>query len=259
MYKKQLANLVFSSFIINNCNAENSIIINYPKRSSLSILSEENSSNILEINNYSTILSPLNYSANSLLIFDLDDTLFVPFNDSFLGSSSWFYGLVNQEMEKRKVSFIEACDSVYPLFLRTQQNLRIQPIENQVPQLLSALKAKGITIIGLTARRPCAADLTINQLKKIGIELGFLSLKNTFRSKNFIYKGGIIFASENNKGKILNEFLYETKNIISERYNEIVFFDDKLKNVQEVNKELKIFGIKYKGIHYNRLKHSSKL
>src|SRR3990167_4835978 len=54
-------------------------------------------SRIIVSNDHSQILPLLN-SKNSLVAYDIDDTLFTPTKGTVLGSSSWFYKTVQQVM-----------------------------------------------------------------------------------------------------------------------------------------------------------------
>jgi hypothetical protein len=61
-----------------------------------------------------------------------------------------------------------------------------------------------------------------------------------------LYKQGILFCLQPNKGKVLITFL--------ERINweplKVVFIDDKIDNLQSVQEELKVKNIEFVGLHY---------
>ena len=73
------------------------------------------------------------------------------------------------------------------------------------------------------------------------------------------FQGGVIFAGElNNKGEILASFIDKYEEVIKKNIEEVIFIDDSMKNVSDVEEKIKKRGINYKGIHYTKLNYLEK-
>jgi len=129
----------------------------------------------------------------------------------------------------------------------------VKLVENNTSSIIQELQ-KFCTVIALTARSKRIISTTINQLKELGVD--FSQEKIAQKKINFekfpyptFFKGGIIFCSDNNKGKILKEFLKQT-NLNPKK---IIFVDDKEKCLTRVESALKNKHIKFTGLRYGFL------
>lgn len=173
---------------------------------------------------------------DTLLVFDIDSTLLMP--TTYLGSDPWWDHLIDKYI-KAGSSKQEALEKAAKDWRDSQKDIQINPVEDITPALVSEFQKNNIKVFALTARGFPIADLTINQLANNQIDFQKSALTKQIEIKlqdkyPALYKKGVLFVGDNNKGILLLKFLeklkYKAKNI--------VFVDDKLKNVQNVNEAL---------------------
>ncbi len=114
--------------------------------------------------------------SNSLVVFDLDDTLiqgiaFAP-DDIKLGIRKTWY-LINTALEKATTDAQKAL--VYAKLFKMKPEL----VEQEAPAIIRHLQHNNVKVIGLTAsfagldnanrHRPCNADMRITHLRLVGI------------------------------------------------------------------------------------------
>lgn len=203
----------------------------------------------------------------TLGIFDIDETLLVPLDPSF------------QKLNIEK--HIEIITSIKSGLSLEQQDLlgnlalfasSSQLIEsNEAPLLIQAIMKKNIRLMALTAamtkkfEEGYLPEARYIELKKNGIdfsdgfrEIQYLCLSNlkSCHGSHPVFYQGVLCSNGDHKriegavtkGEALIEFL----NSVSWKPSKIIFIDDKLYNLEEMEKTLKEFddGITYQGLHY---------
>lgn len=212
-----------------------------------------------KVYDYCDELVPSKFSRKSLLVFDIDDSLYTPKNGQMLGSSSWFYKTNQKLIENNKFSdFKEASDYTYPLAILLQHHTPVMPVQPELPFLLKQLQDEQILMIGLTARRPSLSTRTLTQLEELDISsLGIRNVPSfSFSNDSAVYEKGVIFAGENQKGLILKEFLEFSSPFLtnlSTSFDEIYFYDDHESHVTKMEHVVKSMGLNYYGRHYTRM------
>lgn len=185
-----------------------------------------------------------------LVVWDIDNTLAHPIGR--IGSDEWFTYLLEQELGKG-LDFSRALHNVLPVYCEVQLHINLQLVEQGAPQLLKQLQHEGVAMMSLTARSLPLVNRTISQLADIGIDfshnhLGPEILLRELRGQ-YVYKRGILFSGQNNKGDALVDFLHQI-NVVPTR---VIFIDDKLKNLRDVEDALNKVGIPFYGIRYSKL------
>lgn len=182
----------------------------------------------------STLSSSLQTSqaASTLVFFDLDNTVGYCKATTY-NPYTW--------------AKLLTCSSQHSVFDRMHHMLALEPIEPTLPQTIKDMQAQGIIVVGLTARPHFILDATLNQLQKIDIQFS-----NThpapcnFANPAVQYENGVIFCGNTNKGDALVQFL--------QHYNltpdQIIFFDDMKKNIEEVDAALKNVNMDGLCVHY---------
>jgi len=203
---------------------------------------------ITESNRLSAILdyvSPLN---NTLVIFDIDNTLARP--EIELGSDEWF---CHQIAQKKEEGFddLTAIYYVLPLLFYAQFNIDLEPTENGIPELIQYLIDNDIAVMALSTRSLPIVERTLEQLHNINIyfcmpDVEPHDLVLPMHHPCF-YKEGILFAGNNDKGQALHAFF----DIMNYHPETVVFIDDKLKYLLSVEKTLEKFQIPFVGIRYS--------
>lgn len=207
------------------------------------------SSIIVESN---TIKDVLNYTKNdqTLVIFDLDNTLVYPKKD--VGGDAWFSYQMKQKISTG-MSYEDALAVVLPLFFNVQDSLTLYPVETETPNILNFLEKQGIIALGLTARSLPLIARTHVQLKEAGLRLTKSPIFDRELSFNFnkpaVLNHGIMFCNNVNKGTVLINVL----RTCDFKPTTIVYVDDKLSHLLEVQKECLDNNIHFIGLRYGKL------
>lgn len=191
---------------------------------------------------------------NTLVIFDLDDTLIRGFGAA---TDEWFRTHVKELVDTGKPTS-EAIDMVLPAYTAAQCTTRVQFVENSAPEILTKLRTRKIRTIALTSRgRKELFAATFRQFSDLGITfiqedpawqriVTLEPLRGETR-----YQDGVIFCDGNNKGTTLEVFFER----LGYRPAHIIFIDDSLSNLQAVEKLAEKLHIRFNGLHYVRVQH----
>lgn len=187
---------------------------------------------------------------DTLVLFDIDNTLAHPVGT--IGSDEWFGNMVKMHQSQGK-NFIEAINLVLPIYHEVELQIPLQLIEQTTPQPLRDLQQEGYDVMALTARSLPLVNRTISQLADINIDFSHNHIGPTYAIRQaphiYMYKRGILFSGDNNKGEALIDFL-DSCEIAPIK---VVFIDDKMKNLHAVEAAVEARGIKFVGIRYGRL------
>jgi len=203
---------------------------------------------IIETNDLSEILK--HAKQNSLVLVDLDNTVARPTDDADgVASDGWFSSLFK---EHKDISL------VLPHYHLGQNLVWLQPAANNTIHVLEELKKSGATLLGFTARDLFVAARTHEQLEHAGI-----SLENKRTPKKdfvfpdhqngtpVIYSKSIVFCGNNTIDAVLPSVVQKFKKTsLKSKPVEIIFADDKLKNVEIVQAAAEKEGLDFVGIRY---------
>ncbi|MFC1870704.1 DUF2608 domain-containing protein [Candidatus Dependentiae bacterium] len=204
------------------------------------------SNRITDIYNY---IKPNEYNENLLVIFDIDNT--VGKLSTELGSDQWFYAKVDNLKASGK-TVDEAIQLALPELFHVQFHSWMEPVEKDTVQVIKNLQDKGVTVIALTARSLELTQRTIEQLHHMGI---YFTKTDPYEcplthghghGKAGLYIDGIIFSGNHSKGEMIVSWFKQIKY----RPKKIIFVDDKLKNLQSVEKALHNRDYPFIGIRY---------
>lgn len=189
-------------------------------------------------------------NTSTLIVFDIDNTLIMP--PTHLGSDQWFYAEYNKNIQQG-LNKKKAIEQILPLNKHLQDNIIMQAIEKNTAPLIQNLQKKDFTVIALTARPTNLADISIRQLKNVGIDFSRSIPYDHPLQLNYnnevSYQNGIIFCTGKDKGKALVTFLY----YIDYQPKKIVFVDDKLKNIHNIERAVCGQDYPFIGLHYTYL------
>jgi FMN phosphatase YigB (HAD superfamily) len=214
---------------------------------------KEAHSTVVESNRITDIylhLTPEEYTKDTLVIFDICNTLAAPPTD--LASDQWFSALFNRGMNNG-YSVDEALGAALSPYCYAQHHRWMVPIEPDTVSMVKSLQKRGITVIALTARGLYLYYRTLEQLNKIDIDFTHTSPREAvapYGVKNqSLYSHGIIFAGSLNKGDVLTHWLEQ----LQFHPQKIIFVDDKLKNIESVADAMKKANYPFVGIRYGHL------
>jgi hypothetical protein len=187
---------------------------------------------------------------DTTIIFDLDNTIMEPVQT--LGSDQWFSYRMN-EYRKQGYSDQEALQKTMAEYVAIQNITRMKLVEPVSFQLIAELQKRGIPIIGLTTRSLILAPVTIRQLNSIGVDLSKTAPSQGEmlfeKESNIQFQQGILFTSGTDKGsaflRMLEKSGYQPKKIL--------FVDDKMSYLQQVEKVCLDRCILFTGLRYGYL------
>jgi len=202
---------------------------------------------------------------NTMIFFDVDDTLIVSENKSFwskniIQNQDFLYNLNSKTIYNPKNSKEKPT-----AYYRSIWKIREDPmlIENDSAQIIRELQTRGVKVLACTAL-PAREDFLINylpewrfeKLKVVDIdfsasnvadaELTHLQDSNGGYTYHPILYKGILCTGRLNKGVVIGQLL-DTLGI---KPTKIIFFDDSVKRVEEVKAEMCTRGIPFIGYEY---------
>lgn len=201
-----------------------------------------------------------NASEDSLIIFDIDRTLVKPQEENSFNNESlrFLKARIDQYLKKTKnyANYINLLRIVY----KFKQILT----EECIVKIIDNLQEKNIKIIALTSCYTKPNDVIIYGKYKFELLKDFkIDFSTSFKINNFKftnlptvnesypeYYKGIILTNTIEKGKVLTEFFKQVK----WQPKEVIFFDDQLTNLLNVEEHLKSLDSKIKYIGYHFIK-----
>lgn len=215
--------------------------------------SDKHNTTITESNTITKIydyLAPEDYRTDTLIVFDIDNTLATTPTD--LGSDQWFTALIHQKITEGH-SAAEALQKSLAPYYYVQHHQWLVPIEPETVSTIKTLQNKGITVIALTSRGLYLLYRTLEQLQRLDIDFAKTGPPASIAPFGIhspaLYINGIIFVSMHDKGAVLAHWLTQ----LNFHPHKIVFIDDKLKNIQSVEQAIKKADYPFIGIRYARL------
>ncbi len=200
-------------------------------------------------------INPAHQKNDILIVLDIDNAIAQAFTapdyGDYLGSDQWFKEMV-KSYEKQGFSTECAINEVLPLYFAIHHHYPLIPVEPTTVSCIKCLQTKA-QVMSLTARSPQFSARTLEQLHAIDIHFDRAPVHGTdlplAHTHPALFKEGILFAGNNNKGDILLTFL-ETINYVPKQ---IIFVDDKEYNVRAVEKAAESKKIPVVGIRHSKL------
>lgn len=204
---------------------------------------------------------------DTLVLFDLDYVLFAP-RDRVLRYAGEENNYRSKHFKAIFTDFqgkeIALGNSKVPmaeyLISKILSSSKVELVSVHMPSFVNELDSRKITVIGFTANGSGKNGIVQNEAE---IHLSRLkSLGYNFKDNGDLLKGDfpecisrVIFTNNTDKGKVLLGFLEQ----LNKNYKNIIFVDDRLKNLISAQKVLKNHQINYLAIHYTELKDKNEL
>lgn len=200
---------------------------------------------IIELASMESILPHL--KEDTLCIFDIDNTIMRPTQQ--LGSDEWFEWRI-RDYEQKGMESKTALKHALSDWMSIQNVTRVMPVEPSSIDIIQGLQTRGYCIMGLTTRGLGLSTRTIEQLEILGLSLNLTSPSShelfLMNERGVLYREGILFTAATHKGKALIKFLH----LLGMKPRHIVFINDKLSHLQEMQESCDSFDIDFLGIRY---------
>lgn len=195
-----------------------------------------------------------------LLVLDLDNTVQEPGSGNtrqLLGSDQWFEAYLKRECTRHK-DFATALNLTLAVYDYIQIHSTMKAVEPNTPSTIQIIKDNKIPILALTTRGGDLMPATLRQLGSLDISFEnglfanltfMLEDRGKVGSRAGLVTNNIIFCNGRDKGACLKQVLDR----VNLKPPKIVFVDDKLKNVQQMQKMCDATRIPYLGLHYTYL------
>ncbi len=183
---------------------------------------------------------------NILVVYDFDNTLMAM--DQDIGSDQW-YNWQSELIRNKKMKFAVATtrgglfDVHYKIFALGKMHV----VESQIPRVVKEIQQMKIKSIILTSRGSVLRNDVETELGDADMEFKSSAFgpsggyPSTFlpegieNAREISYMDGILMGSGQNKGKILKSVLKKAQ----AQFKVIIFLDDTLKNIENMENELK--------------------
>lgn len=203
---------------------------------------------IVETDNFEDLLIPYAALGKVLVVCDIDNTLLR--GSQQLGSVAWsdhfFDQLIKKGIPYHEASLIESM-----IWQAIQPNLKVVTVDPKASAVIAKLQEQNIHVIALTARTPKEATYTFPQLVSLGIDFNYPAIAKqqlTLDNHPVLYEKGIIFATPFIKK---SQALFAFLEIHGIKPSCIVFADDKLGHVQDLEKACAERSIEYYGFRFS--------
>lgn len=185
----------------------------------------------------------------TLLLVDIDDTCLIPCQT--LGTDVWFIDIYN-DLKKSGLSNEDALDQALAKWEAIRHLTQVKLVEPCCSEVLSSLQQEGVTLMALTTQGLALATRTQQQLASLGIHF---SITAPCKGQDFyfdnghgvLYRNGIFFTSGTPKGPGLETLL----GFMDLQPSAIVFINDKLTHLRDIERSVEKMGIPFTGLRYS--------
>lgn len=207
---------------------------------------------IVETNRFDDILTYINQVSphKTIVVCDLDNTLIIPCE--LLGSVAWAEYLQHQ-LQSKGVSKKDSEVIEHILWKTIQPHIEVKTVDPKTSEVINELKKRQIPILGLTARFPEDSWFTFAQLQSVDIDLSLqkdlpqVSLQLPLEPYALYEKGVLFSTTINKKSAVFIKFLELHKMDLGC----VIFLDDKLHHVEDVENACKKLGIECIGVRFS--------
>lgn len=203
------------------------------------LLASTLSSKIIEINNFKDVLKYT--TKDSLVLVDIDNTLLT--TAQTIGSDQWFEYLVKNNI-KNGLSRYDSREQAFSSWRYVQTYSKVKLIELDTPNILRNIQDNIGHVFVLTARSGTIHELSVKQLNSLSMDFSY-----NRKNGQAIYNKGIISSERADKGGAFLNFL-KLSNLDLNKINNIIFIDDKFRNLEAIKKTVSSIGKSYIGLRY---------
>jgi hypothetical protein len=198
---------------------------------------------IVEIKSMKEVIPYIN--SRTLIVFDIDNTILEPVQT--LGTDQAFGYWVEQEVKKGKPKDVAVVETFKKAMLVAPVS-EVRAVERKTPEFIAALQSSGLPVVALTARPGNWVRGTLKQLASLNVSFKHSAPRlPKARYQHADYADGVLFlAHPSNKGDALVEYVRAT----GIEPTRILFIDDKVNNVESVEKSLNETSYEHASFRY---------
>ncbi len=198
-----------------------------------------------------------------MAIFDVDDTLLHIDHPTEFGSNKWINHMMFYGKKEHQLKSEELDSWVIPMYVDAQLKTPFKPVEEATAGIIQELQKDGVPVIGLTARRLELIDITLDNLRKMGID--FSAAPITEDAVSFpidhpnIFVNGVMFCGgSRDTDKIGNQTHAKDRAIkalikhFDLKPTRIIVVDDRPDYLESIVNMIVSMGIDCVGIRYSR-------
>lgn len=196
---------------------------------------------MIVINNFKDILEYIPINKKVIFFIDIDNTLLhnniILFSDEFI---HYHDGLIKDNKSKLFKNHKELYDHYVNYLIKDDYNVEV--VENETKTIVQ--KISNHKIVLLTARNKELFKLTKKHIHKL-YDINLYNLCN-FTHNKYKFKDGIFMTSGNNKSYGIDYVLKKSPIL----FDTIIFIDDNINNINEVEEYYKLSDYKVLCFHY---------
>lgn len=201
---------------------------------------------IIEVEHFQEV--PLHVKKETLVIFDIDDTLLIPVQ--MLGCDEWYLHRLKQG-QRAGLSAHAAFEKALNEWEAIRFLTKMEIVEPESDKIVHSLQDQNYCVMGLTTQGLALATKTVQQLKENRFDLSLTAPSKedhyfSIGGHGVLYRRGILFTSGTSKGESLFALLDKLE-IKPER---IVFLNDKASHIKDIEQVAEKRGVEFLGLRY---------
>lgn len=184
---------------------------------------------------------------DTLILLDIDDTILVPVQT--LGTDIWFQNRYDYHKEHEADKAL-ALDKALAEWEAIRHLTQMELVESETTASIAQLQNLNHTVMGLTTQGLALTTRTIQQLASFSIDLSKTAPSSDdhyfINQHGVLYRHGILFTSGTKKGTALLKLL----SLMEIQPTHILFINDKLTHLRDVEESVEKQGIAFTGLRY---------
>ncbi|MDP1880688.1 MAG: DUF2608 domain-containing protein [Parachlamydiaceae bacterium] len=203
---------------------------------------------IIETKNFKEILNYIQHP-ETLIILDIDDTLLIPVQT--LGTDVWFLSRLDHHLKINNDRQF-ALDKALAEWEAVRHLTSVKIVEEGTEEIVREMQKNNIVVMGLSTQGLALATRTVIQLKSLSIDLTITAPASQDHyfingEQGVLYRHGILFTCGTPKGPALLTLL----DMIGFCPKNIVFINDKIAHLQDLEKSAESKNINFIGLRYS--------
>jgi hypothetical protein len=201
---------------------------------------------IIEVAHFQEV--PSHIKKETLVIFDIDDTLLIPIQ--MLGCDEWFIHRMKQN-QQAGLSSSAALEKALNEWEAVRFLTKMEIVEPGSDKIVRSLQDQNYCVMGLTTQGLALATRTVHQLKDNQFDLSLTAPSKedhyfSIGGHGVLYRRGILFTSGTSKGASLFALLDK----LGIKPQRIVFLNDKATHLKDIEQVAEKRGVEFVGLRY---------